>query len=288
MQVSWLEDVVPRPRRVAVGEFDGVHRGHREVIADNDTVLTFEPHPSVVTHPERAPKLLTSLAVKTALIAELGVQELVVIRFDEAFAAQSPQAFIDRVLVGRLGATHVAVGENFHFGHRAAGSPALLAADGRFQTRVVPLVGVDGETISSTRIRRLIADGEVERAARLLGAPFRIRGEVVHGEQRGRALGYPTANLLPAPELVCPAYGVYACRAGAHAAAVSIGVRPTFGEGLAPTIEAHLLDFAGDLYGTTLELEFIARLRGEIAYTTADALVTQMAADVARTRQLVC
>ena len=156
MQVTWLPDAEPRPRRVAVGEFDGVHLGHREVIAGNDTVLTFEPHPLAVVRPEAAPKLLMSLDAKADPIAQLGVRELVVIPFDESFAAQMPEAFIDEVLVGRLQADHVSVGENFRFGHRATGDPELLAADPRFETRVVTLVEVDGEVVSSSHIRALV------------------------------------------------------------------------------------------------------------------------------------
>ena len=157
----------PRPRHVAVGEFDGVHLGHREVMRGADTVLTFEPHPRAVVAPDKAPLLITSLAAKADLIAGLGVQELVVIPFDGAFASQSPQGFIDDVLVGRLGAEQVSVGENFRFGHRAQGDVALLRAQDAFATRVVELVEVDGEVISSSHIRGLIAAGDVERAGAL-------------------------------------------------------------------------------------------------------------------------
>jgi len=194
MQIVELDQAKSRPRRIAVGEFDGVHIGHREVIAGNDTVLTFDPHPLQVVSPQAAPKLLTGLEVRADLIADLGVQELVLIPFDEHFAHQSPQEFIDEVLVGRLGATHVSVGENFRFGHRAAGGCALLAEDQRFQTRVVPLVELDGEIVSSSHIRGLVLSGEVEAAARFLGAPFQVRGEVVPGDRRGRELGFPTAS----------------------------------------------------------------------------------------------
>jgi riboflavin kinase/FMN adenylyltransferase len=286
MRVTELADVQPRPRRIAVGEFDGVHLGHRTVIDDNDTVVTFEPHPLVVVRPEAAPKLLNSLEVKSELIAELGVQELVIIPFDQGFAHQSPQEFIDRVLVERLDARDVSVGENFRFGRGASGDAALLQADPRFETRVVPLVEADGEVVSSSRIRALIAAGDVEGAARLLGAPFRMRGEVVHGDHRGRQLGFPTANLVPDQRLACPGHGVYACRVGERVAAVSIGVRPTFQTGRGILVEAYLLDFQGDLYGEVLTLEFVARLRGERRFASAEALTRQMDADVARTRQL--
>jgi riboflavin kinase / FMN adenylyltransferase len=287
MRVTSLKDAIARPRRVAVGEFDGVHVGHRAVIAGNDTVLTFEPHPATVVRPYSAPLLLTSLDVKIELIAELGVEELVVVPFDLQFAQQSPQHFIDEVLVRQLGATHVSVGENFNFGYRATGSPQLLAAEPRFETRIVPLVSRDGEIVSSSRIRGLIAAGEVAPAADLLGAPFRLRGQVIPGDQRGRELGFPTANLRPDPELVQPAHGVYACRVGALQAAVNVGVRPTFGAGMEVLVEAFLLDFAGDLYGEMITIELIERLRGEARFDDVEALVEQMHLDVARTRELL-
>jgi riboflavin kinase / FMN adenylyltransferase len=287
MLVTQLRDASARPRRIAVGEFDGVHVGHREVIAGNDTVLTFEPHPLVVLRPEAAPKLLTSLKVKIELIASLGVEELVVIPFDDGFAHQSPQEFVEHVLVETLDATDVSVGENFRFGHRAAGDSAMLQGDARFTTRVVPLVEGDGEIISSSRIRALIAAGEVEEADRLLGAPFRLRGEVVSGDRRGRELGFPTANLVPDELLVCPGYGVYAARVGDHLAAVSVGVRPTFGAGRALLVEAYLLDFSGDLYGQTITVEFIARLRGEKRFDSVQALIEQMDRDIDQTRELL-
>jgi riboflavin kinase/FMN adenylyltransferase len=286
MRVTKLSDAVARPRRIAVGEFDGVHLGHRRVIAGSDTVLTFDPHPLRVVRPEAAPKLLTSLEVKAELIAALGVQELVVIPFDEGFAEQTPQEFIDDVLVKRLGADTVAVGENFRFGHRAAGDPELLAADARFTTRIVPLVELDGEVVSSSRIRALVLSGEVEHAARLLGTPFQLRGEVVGGDRRGRELGYPTANLVPDETLVCPGHGVYAARADGDCAAVSVGVRPTFGTGRAVLIEAYVLDRELDLYGRTLRVEFLRRLRGERRFASTQALVEQMHRDVELARDL--
>ncbi len=286
MQVRKLADTQPRPRRVAVGQFDGVHLGHREVIAGNDTVLTFEPHPLAVIRPEAAPRLLTSLEVKIELIAELGVQELVVIPFDDRFAAQTPQEFLDHVLVAQLRATHVSVGENFRFGHGAAGDTDMLAADPRFDTRVVTLVEVDGEIVSSSHIRGLVLAGDVDHAARFLGSPFSLRGEVVHGDERGRTLGFPTANLVPDEHLVCPGHGVYAARAGGACAAVSIGVRPTFGSGRAVLVEAFLLDRDEDLYGRTLQVDFIKRLRGERRFESVPALVEQMKLDVEQARAL--
>jgi riboflavin kinase/FMN adenylyltransferase len=286
MRTIDLSEAAARPRRVAVGEFDGVHLGHRKVIEGSDTVLTFEPHPLQVVRPEAAPKLLTSLDVKAELIAELGVEELVVIRFDQGFAHQSPEEFVDKVLIERLCATRVAVGENFRFGHRAAGDAAMLERDQRFETWVVPLVEVDGEIVSSSHIRALVLAGEVDVAARFLGAPFQMRGEVVHGDHRGRQLGFPTANLVPDEALVCPGHGVYAARADGACAAVSVGVRPTFGTGRAVLIESYLLDRDVDLYGQTLRVEFLQRLRGERRFDSVETLIEQMRRDVEITREL--
>ncbi|MDQ6836683.1 MAG: bifunctional riboflavin kinase/FAD synthetase [Actinomycetota bacterium] len=286
MQLTTLADAQPRPRRVAVGEFDGVHLGHRRVIAGSDTVLTFEPHPLAVIRPEAAPKLLTSLEAKATLIEGLGVQELVVIPFDQSFAAQTPQAFIDDVLIARLQAEHVSVGENFRFGHRAAGDTELLAADRRFGTSVVEMVEFDGEIVSSSHIRALVLAGDVGHASRFLGAPFSLRGEVVTGDRRGRTLGFPTANLIPDERLVCPGHGVYAARADGACAAVSVGVRPTFGTGRSVLVEAYLLDREVDLYGQLLTVEFLDRLRGERRFESVEALVAQMHDDVRRTRGL--
>jgi riboflavin kinase / FMN adenylyltransferase len=302
VRITSLPDAERRPRALAVGTFDGVHVGHRRVIGGSDTVLTFDPHPVSVVSPEHTPKLLTTPEVKAELIAALGVRELVVIPFDRAFAAQSAQGFIDEVLVGALGATRVAVGENFRFGHKAQGTPELLAADTRFETVVHPLLEVDGEVVSSSHIRGLVAAGEVAHAERFLGAPFQLRGPVVRGDRRGRELGFPTANLIPDERIVCPGHGVYACvvdtstvaaaatRAGALPAtlpaAVSIGVRPTFVTGRGELIEAYILDFDGDLYGCELRLHFLRRLRGERRFETRDALVEQMRGDVERTQEL--
>ena len=282
-----LDEVKPRPRRVAVGEFDGVHLGHREVIAGADTVLTFDPHPLQVVRPEAAPKLLTSHELKAELIADLGVQELVVIRFDERFANQSPQEFIDQVLVRWLQAERVSVGENFRFGHRASGDVDLLLADARFQTRVVPLVEVDGEVVSSSHIRGLVLAGEVELAARFLGAPFQLRGEVVTGDRRGRRLGFPTANIVPDERLVCPGHGVYAAYADGSPAAVNVGVRPQFRTGRGVLIEAYLIDREIDLYGRQLRIAFLRRLRGERRFESVQALIEQMRDDVERARTLL-
>ena len=290
IDVTWLPDARPRDRHLAVGEFDGVHVGHREVIRGADTVLTFEPHPRAVVAPESAPKLLTPLPVKADLIAELDVRELVVIPFDGSFAAQSAQEFVDRVLLDRLGARTVSVGENFRFGHRAQGDADLLRSQSGFATRVAELVELDGEIVSSTHIRGLVTAGEVDVARRFLGAPFAMRGTVVGGDKRGRTLGFPTANLVPDSALTVPGHGVYACRAQIggenRLAAVNVGVRPTFHTGRGLLVEAYLLDFEGDLYGRELRLDFLERLRGERRFETVDALVEQMHRDVGDARRI--
>ena len=286
MKVTCLPDIEPRPRRVAVGVFDGVHLGHREVIAGSDTVLTFEPHPLSVIQPAAAPKLLTRLDVKADLVEGLGVEEMVAIPFDDAFAQRSAEDFVSGVLVDALQATRVSVGRNFRFGHKARGDAALLAADERFQARVCDLVEVEGETVSSSHIRGLLAAGEVEHAIAFLGRPFQVRGEVVHGDGRGRELGFPTANLVPDERLVRPDMGVYACRANGVPAAINIGVRPLFETGRGVLIEAHLIDYDEDLYGSELRIDFLSRLRGERLFDSVDALVEEIARDVERTREL--
>jgi riboflavin kinase/FMN adenylyltransferase len=297
VKITRLEDVEQRTdgRSVAVGTFDGVHLGHRKVIEGSDSVLTFDPHPVSVVAPQHTPKLLTPPGRKAELIEALGVREMIVIPFDADFASRTVGEFVDDVLVGALGATRVAIGENFRFGHKAQGDPRLLAADTRFATVVHPLLEVDGEIVSSSHIRGLVLAGEVAQATELLGAPFQLRGEVVHGDQRGRELGFPTANLIPDEALVCPGHGVYAClayedpaRPTTHPrpAAVSIGVRPTFQTGRGELIEAYILDFDGDLYGRELRLDFLARLRGERRFQTAEALIEQMHRDVERTREI--
>jgi riboflavin kinase/FMN adenylyltransferase len=308
VNVYRLDDVpdASEGRSVALGTFDGVHLGHRSVIASardwarehgaRAGVVTFDPHPLQVLSPDEPPKLLSTTAVKVGLIEQLGVDEVIVIPFTEAFSRLEPQAFCKDVLVGRLAARRVSVGANFRFGHGAAGDADYLRSRSEFETDVVPLVERDGSAVSSSRIRELVLAGDVEAAAELLGAPFVLEGTVVQGDARGRELDMPTANLEPAGELVVPGAGIYAARAlvaggnlpDAEApAAVSIGVRPTFDDAGDVRVEAHLIDFDGDLYGQAMQLAFLARLRDEERFDSADALVDQMQKDVEAVRRLV-
>lgn len=284
--VTQLPEVRPRPRRVAIGTFDGVHVGHRQVIEGADTVLTFEPHPLAVLHPEASPKLIMPFNVKRDVIEGLGVSELIVIPFDDEFSRVTAEEFSERILLETLGARHVSVGENFRFGARARGDAQMLRAHSEFETRVVPLVEVAGETVSSTRIRALVAAGDVEGAMRCLDAPFLLEGEVVGGDKRGRTLGFPTANVVPTDGLVSPGHGVYAAFANGLPAAVNVGVRPTFVTGRGLLMEAYLIDQDLDLYGQVLRVAFIARLRGERRFPGAEDLIAQMHRDVAEARKL--
>jgi riboflavin kinase/FMN adenylyltransferase len=288
MKVSQLQDVErgSGPRDVAIGTFDGVHLGHREVIRGADTVLTFDPHPLSVIHPEATPKLISPLPVKRDLIASLGVAEMVVIPFDRGFSEQSSDEFVRDVLIERLGAARVSVGENFRFGKGAQGTAEFLRSHDEFETRVVPLVEVAGETVSSSHIRGLIAAGDVAAAAEFLGEPFLFEGEVVSGDRRGRELGVPTANLVPDDAYVAPGHGVYAAAADGYPTAVNVGVRPTFDSGRGLLVEAHLIGFEGDLYGKQLRIAFLERMRGEKRFDSVEALVEQMQADLVEAQKV--
>jgi riboflavin kinase/FMN adenylyltransferase len=286
MKVTSLPDAEPRARHVAIGTFDGVHLGHRAVIDDADTVLTFEPHPLSVIHPSALPKLIMPFQIKRDVIEGLGVKELVVIPFDEEFASIEAEDFISSVLLDRLGAETVSIGENFRFGKKAKGDPEMLRARDQFDTRVVPLVEVGDETVSSTRIRALLAAGEIDEANECLAAPFLLEGEVVSGDERGRELGVPTANLVPDDSLVIPGHGVFAAFAHGHAAAVNVGIRPTFETGRGVLIEAHLIDFDADLYGQVIRIAFIKRLRGERRFGSVEELISQMKRDVDEAREV--
>jgi riboflavin kinase / FMN adenylyltransferase len=286
MKVTRLWDAEPRPRRVAIGTFDGVHLGHREVIRGSDTVLTFDPHPLAVIQPQALPKLLDSFPIKRDLIAGLGVDELVVIPFDREFSQRTAEKFVEEILIERLQATQVSIGENFRFGKGARGDAELLSRYSEFETRLVPLVEVEGETVSSSHIRGLVAAGEVDKASKFLGGPFLFESEVVHGDHRGHDLGIPTANLVPDDRLAVPGHGVYAAWAHGVPAAVNVGVRPTFKTGRGLLVEAYLIDWEGDLYGQTLRIAFAERLRGEKRFESVEALVDQMWRDVERARHV--
>jgi riboflavin kinase/FMN adenylyltransferase len=286
VQVTRLDQAETRPRHVAIGTFDGVHVGHRAVIRGADTVLTFDPHPLSVIHPEAAPKLIMPPAIKRDVIDGLGVDELVVIPFDEGFSTIEAEEFCEAILIETLGAERVSVGENFRFGRKARGDAEMLLSRSEFTTSVVPLVEVAGETVSSTRIRAAIAAGDIGTANACLGAPFLLEGEVTEGDRRGRTLGFPTANIVPDDEYVVPGHGVYAAFANGVAAAVNVGVRPTFETGRGLLVEAYLIDYEGDLYGQTLRVAFIARLRGEKRFAGAEDLIAQMHRDVDEARRL--
>jgi len=288
-------------RAVALGTFDGVHLGHRKVIGTaierakqnglRSCVVTFDPHPAQVLRPDLPLKLLSTTAVREKRIEELGADELVAIPFTTEFSQLSADQFCSEVLVGTLGARHVDVGANFHFGHRAAGNAEMLAAHTEFDTEVVGLVHHDGAPVSSTRIRGLVERGEMAEAGELLGAPFTFEGPVIHGDARGRTLDMPTANIEPPAGMAVPGVGVYAAIAetdgGRHPSAVNVGVRPTFEDDGRLLVEAHLIDFDGNLYGKTLRLLFLEKLRDERKFDSAGDLVVQMNRDVAEARRLV-
>jgi riboflavin kinase/FMN adenylyltransferase len=288
---------------VTIGNFDGVHLGHQALVAAAVerarasggvvVVLTFDPHPARVVSPDRAPAALSTLAQKEELLAGLGVDRLAVLPFDASVAGLGPEAFAREVLGGALGARHVVVGESFRFGHRREGDARGLAVLGErlgFEVHAIAPVLAEGEPISSSRVRDALARGDVGTARALLGRPYFVDAAVVRGEGRGRAIGVPTANLGPENE-VLPARGVYAARClvpgrGWSGAVVNLGHRPTFGGG-PTTLEAHLLDFEGDLYGSRVRLEFHGRVRGEQHFDGAEALVARIRQDVAEARALL-
>jgi riboflavin kinase/FMN adenylyltransferase len=305
--------VCPRPPEgtaVTIGAYDGVHRGHRAVIATlqrlagerglKTAVVTFDRHPASVVRPESAPLLLTDLDQKLELLAALGVDYTLVVHFDEARSKEPATEFVEEVLAGCLNAKVVAVGEDFHFGHRRAGNVELLGAMGAdlgFDVVGHELVGLAGtsaeEPVSSTRVRAALSAGDLGAANDMLGRHHEVRGVVGHGDGRARDLGYRTANVV-VPEAIClPADGIYAgwyvMPDGArHPAAISLGRRPTFYEYADTSVlEAHLLDFEGDLYHQAARVQFVARLRDELKFDSVDALVEQMGLDVAQARTLL-
>jgi riboflavin kinase / FMN adenylyltransferase len=277
-----VHEVERRPRAVALGTFDGVHRGHRRVIEAAlaaglaPTVVTFDPHPRVALG--NRVELLATLERRLELLADLGVEETLVVPFDLELAQLEPETFAEMIL-RPIGTQVVVAGQNFRFGRGRKGDLALLRSLG-FEVQLVP--HEDG--ISSTQIRQLLAAGEVQVAAGLLGRPPEVDGTVVAGDARGGTLGYPTANLAVGSDLLVPAHGIYAGSAAGHRAAVSIGTNPHYG-GEERRVEAFLLDFTGDLYGRRLLVELWARLREERVFASEAALVEQIARDVEAARR---
>lgn len=291
---------------LTIGAYDGVHRGHRAVLrevrhrADDrglpTVVVTFDRHPASVVRPDSAPRLLTDLDQKLEVLAATGdVDWAVVVTFDAARAAQEPDDFVARLLVGTLGARLVVVGEDFHFGRGRQGNVELLRRLGTelgFEVVGLGLVELAGSgPVSSTSVRRSVAEGDVARAAALLGRPYEVRGTVVEGDGRGRQLGYPTANVSVPPAILLPADGIYAGwhvrpDGRSHAAAISLGRRPTFHhDAHSSVLETHLVDFDADLYAETAAVRFVRRLRDEERFDSADALAAQIERDVEATRQ---
>ena len=288
---------------VALGNFDGVHLGHQAVVRraveegrrreGRVLAATFDPHPRSVLVPGSRPRLLTTLELRREALLGYGVDEVRIIRFDEELSRKSPEEFVRDVLVGEIGAEAVVVGENFRFGHRAAGDVGDL---GRLmegfggEAYTVPVRSELGEgPISSTRIRALIGGGEVVEAAKLLGRPYVLRGEVVVGDRRGQSIGFPTANVLPDSALVVPARGVYAgfvhVGKGRHVACTNVGVAPTFARDES-RVEAHLLDYQGDLYGSVVDVSFVRRIREEKKFSGVEELKEQIARDVEQARRI--
>lgn len=298
-----LQEARPdRPSRVAVGAFDGVHRAHQHLIGSmvraahaaghRAVVVTFDPHPGALLG--RSPvAALSTLEERAALLEGLGVDLLVIVRFTAAVAGTSAACFVD-LLRAHLAMVELWAGPDFALGHRREGTVDYLqrlGAQQGFAVQVIEPLRWRGEVVSSTRIRAALTAGDIEEANGCLGRPYRLSGVVVHGRGLGRKLGIPTANLEPPPGRLIPANGVYACVAGTEEmaewpAVANVGVRPTIADnGL--TVEAHLLDFAGDLYGQRLRLDFIARLRDEMAFVGLDALVAQVRADIDQARRLL-
>jgi len=303
--ITSLEDLrLTQPACLTIGTFDGVHRGHQALIGEMvqhahatgqaAVVVTFYPHPSVVLRGQRPSFYISLPDEKAAYLAELGVEAVVTHPFNADVSQISAEDFVAR-LVAQARLSELWCGENFALGHDRAGDVTFLRAAGArhgFTIHTISPVLIDGEVISSTRIRQALRDGAVEQAARYLGRPFRLSGKVVEGAKRGRTIGIPTANLEIDEERAFPAIGVYACRAqhaaGTSLAVVNIGFRPTFDSSDGqPKVEAHLLDFSGDLYGSTLTLDFIARLRPEMKFPNIEALLTQIQRDIASARQIL-
>ena len=297
---QWL-DPAARGASVAMGNFDGVHLGHQSVIdlargRGPLGIITFEPHPRQVFAPDSPPFRLMNAESRANRLAKLGVEQLYQLQFNRALAALTPEDFAADVLAKGLGIAHIVVGADFRFGKGRAGTADDLTALGRrlgFDTTIAPLVRIGGREVSSTAIRRALSEGRPQDAADMLGHLHRIEGEIVHGEKRGRELGFPTANMA-LTGLHLPRFGVYAVKvdvltgpqAGSYMGAASLGVRPMFG-GAVPNIETFLLDFKGDLYGHHISVALVEYLRDEMKFDGLPALIAQMEADCARARAIL-
>lgn len=300
MKVSRFDVKMQRPSVVAFGVFDGLHLGHQALLAHlvelsasgaTPTIVTFDPHPALVLAPAKAPLLIGTLEQRLEGFAALGIQQAAVLEFDEASALESAAAFVERVLVGHLGVVDLVVGDDVHFGRDRSGDVELLRREGSrrgFRVHVSPTYGSD-QRYSSTAVRELLRAGDVLAAAEILGRPFALRGTVVHGDARGRELGFATANLRVQERQVLPALGIYAAavllasgewRAGA----ASVGTRPQFYDNGGVLVEVHLIDFDGDLYDQVLNVAFLQRLRGEATFETVQDLRDQIGRDVANSR----
>ncbi|SKB83024.1 bifunctional riboflavin kinase/FAD synthetase [Luteibacter sp. 22Crub2.1] len=294
--------LAPQGSVVAIGAFDGLHLGHQAILAEVRTraeakgltpaVISFEPLPRAFFSKEPVPRL-SGVREKAEGMTAAGIAELLSLRFDEALTQMSAEDFVRRVIVGRLAAREVWVGEDFRFGHRRGGDFALLRSMGDelgFTAHAVSPVMVEGERVSSSKVRTLLAESRFADAATLLGRPFIIEGHVEHGKQLGRTLGYPTAN-VHLPERVSPVRGIFAVRIGvgegpcSWPGVASLGVRPTVNEVAEPLLEAHLFDFSGDLYGMRIAVEFVRKLRDEEKFGGLDALIAQMRQDEIAARQ---
>jgi len=289
---------------VTVGTFDGIHRGHWAVLQEirerasasgrRSVLLTFHPHPLRIVRPEAAPQLLTTPTEKKEILAETGLDYAVFVPFSPALSRYSPRRFVEEILCSRLGVRELVIGYDFRFGQSRTGDAETLRSIGAelgFALDVVGAVHSGGEPVSSTRIRALVKGGQMEDAARGLGRPYSVRGLVERGDGRGRTLGFPTANLrVLASDKLIPPEGIYAVRAvlrrGTYPGALHLGPRPTF-RGSPPTIEVHLMDFDGDLYGEEVRVDFVQRLRGVRPFATASDLVDQMREDVALARRVL-
>lgn len=291
-------ETLNRPTAVTIGVYDGVHLGHQHVLTTLRAsglpvvVVTFRNHPVAVIAPENAPKLLTTLDQRLERLAELGVFATAIVDFDEEFRQLSAEDFIEKLLVATLGAKRVAVGRDFRFGHRQSGDVALLRSLGDRLGYEVDDVDIleAGVPVRSTVIRALLKEGHAVAARRLLGRPYRLLGTVVPGDQRGRTIGFPTANLAISDRTVVPGSGVYAVRilidGATYCGVVNIGRRPTFG-GTEYVVEAHVLDYSGDLYGQVIGIDFVERLRSELKFSGVEELVAAINKDIVKAREVL-